>query len=191
MKKEKTIIAIDGVTATGKVAIAREVSRILGYELISSGIYYRHIAYLFLELDVKDFDIGFLKKNNFSLARRISNGNTVLFSKEIDEKLKDIVNNKEIRSFVNEEIKKMVKESKSNGFVIEGRDVGTKIFPRAEIKFFLTIQNGNQEDTIEKRKINNNIIKPSKKAIVIDTTYKNTLQITQKIVSNIWRWKNI
>lgn len=141
---KKIIIAIDGLSATGKSTLAKLLAKKLHYQYIDSGAMYRAITYYFL-------------KNNIALSQKINVNKALLQIKFSFQKNKILLNNqsveKEIRSMevankVSEvatlkEVRKFAVAqqrllAKQKGIVMDGRDIGTTVFPKAELKIFLT-----------------------------------------------------
>lgn len=138
------IIAIDGYSACGKSSTAKLVARTLGYHFIDSGAMYRAVTLFFLKNDVSFNDQSQVEKALESC--RISfDGLSTLLNDE------DVTN--EIRlKYVDERVSEvsaisMVREKmvacqhdmgKKKNIVMDGRDIGTVVFPDAELKLFMT-----------------------------------------------------
>lgn len=128
------IIAIDGYGATGKSTTAKLLAEKLGYNHLNSGALYRWITYNALQqnLDLNDSDIL------FQLAQSLDYNN-------IDYKVlnaQDISNNVTKIAIIPEIRHKMVEiqreYAKGKNIVVEGRDIGTVVFPDADYKFYFT-----------------------------------------------------
>jgi cytidylate kinase len=145
----KVIIAIDGYSACGKSTTAREVARILGYRYIDSGAMYRAVTLHFLDKHVAltnpkevtralgDINIQF-HVNSKGDSETFLNGLTVekkIRKMRISENVSPVSALKEVRQAMVELQRKMGKE---RGIVMDGRDIGTVVFPEAEVKVFLT-----------------------------------------------------
>jgi len=141
------IIAIDGPAASGKSVTAKKVAEELGFMHLNTGSMYRALTLHFIELDVDikneedilealdsfeiRFDSGdpnkiFLSDKDVSLSIR---------SSHIDLKVSKISAVKMVREKL---VYHQRKIANNNNIVIEGRDIGTYVFPKAEFKFFLT-----------------------------------------------------
>jgi CMP/dCMP kinase len=144
----KVIIAIDGYSACGKSTTAREVARILGYRYIDSGAMYRAVTLHFLDKHVAltnpkevtralgDINIQF-HVNSKGDSETFLNGLTVekkIRKMRISENVSPVSALKEVRHAMVELQRKMGKE---RGIVMDGRDIGTVVFPEAEVKVFL------------------------------------------------------
>ena len=133
-KHHKLVIAADGSASSGKTTGARIISKKYGLQFLSSGLLYRYASYQLLKYKPKN-KINYLKQcfKNLSL-KQLNNKN--LHSTEISAHTSIIAKQKKIRHILKIFQKKFSK--KSNKICIEGRDIGTKILPNADIKFFFT-----------------------------------------------------
>jgi cytidylate kinase len=148
----KIIIAIDGTSSTGKSSLAKRISKKLNYLYIDSGAMYRALTYYAIQKK-------FISKNHFDKTKLINDIPNIY----IDFKNNPINNNfevhlngisyeKNIRSLdvsnlvseiatVNELRQQMVRVQHTlglnKGVIMDGRDIGTVVFPKAELKFFL------------------------------------------------------
>lgn len=145
----KIIIAIDGYSACGKSTTARDVARILGYFYVDSGAMYRAVTVYFLEHHIAltnpkeiaralaDIKVTF-KINLEGNTETYLNGLNVerkIRKMEVSEKVSQISAIKEVREAMVEAQRKL---GKHRGIVMDGRDIGTVVFPEAELKLFLT-----------------------------------------------------
>jgi cytidylate kinase len=145
----KIIIAIDGYSACGKSTTAREVSSILGYRYIDSGAMYRAVTLYFLDNHVsltnpKEIDKAL---DQIHLAFHVnSHGATELFlngvnvekkirKMRISENVSPVSTIKVVRQAM---VAQQRKWGKDKGVIMDGRDIGTVVFPEAELKLFLT-----------------------------------------------------
>lgn len=148
----KIIITIDGTSSTGKSSLAKRISKKLNYLYIDSGAMYRALTYYAIQKK-------FISKNHFDKTKLINDIPNIY----IDFKNNPINNNfevhlngisyeKNIRSLdvsnlvseiatVNELRQQMVRVQHTlglnKGVIMDGRDIGTVVFPKAELKFFL------------------------------------------------------
>ena len=131
-KNHKLVIAADGSAASGKTTGAKRISKKYGLKFLSSGLLYRYASYQLLKHKPKN-TISFLKKcfNRLNL-NKLNNKN--LHSPEVSAYSSTIAKEKKIRKVLKNFQKKFVK--KYNKVCIEGRDIGTVILPKADIKFF-------------------------------------------------------
>jgi cytidylate kinase len=150
---KKIIIAIDGYSSCGKSTMAKALAKQIGYRYIDSGAMYRATTLFCLqnqlftgdELDfdrlkktIKNIHISFVKNPETGLSETFLNGENVekkIRSMEIATKVSPVA----AVGFVREE---MVKQQQAMGLgkeiVMDGRDIGTVVFPNAELKIFVT-----------------------------------------------------
>ena len=131
-KYHNLIIAADGSAASGKTTGARLISKKYGLQFLSSGLLYRYASFKLLKHKPKN-TILFLKKNFKNLSLKKLN-NKLLHSPKISAHTSIIAKEKKIRNILKIFQKKFSK--KFNKVCIEGRDIGTVILPKADIKFF-------------------------------------------------------
>lgn len=210
------IISIDGFSATGKSTIAFLLADKLKLKYLNSGSIYRCIALKIMnkEFNVNDSDI-YEKIVNMNIDFKIENNNQRVYLDNIDvtddirkEEVSvftpTFANNPVIKSAIREIQKKIVNEG---NVVIEGRDIGTRIAPNAEYKFYLYCSLDERarrvyNERIKKEKItyeeiyndidkrdkkdilDGNFIKPSN-AIEIDTTNSSCEEILNKMLTYI------
>jgi cytidylate kinase len=145
----KIIIAIDGYSACGKSTTAKQVAAILGYHYIDSGAMYRAVTLYFLENHIaltnpKEVDRALsqihlsLHLNSHSSSDTFMNGVNVekeIRKMRISENVSQVSTIKEVRQAM---VMQQRKLGKDKGIVMDGRDIGTVVFPNAELKLFLT-----------------------------------------------------
>jgi cytidylate kinase len=145
----KIVIAIDGYSACGKSTTARAVSSILGYRYIDSGAMYRAVTLYFLDNHIsltnpKEIDKAL---DQIHLAFHVNaHSQTELFlngvnaekkirKMRISESVSPVSTIKVVRQAM---VALQRKWGKDKGIVMDGRDIGTVVFPEAELKLFLT-----------------------------------------------------
>jgi len=149
----KIIIAIDGYSSTGKSTLAKHLAKEMGYVYVDTGAMYRAVAYYAMKqglIDEKHFDkeglISDLNKIDLNLqfnpklgyAEIFLNGENVesfIRSIEVSNIVSKVASISEIREKLVEQQQKM---SLDKGIVMDGRDIGTVVFPEAELKLFMT-----------------------------------------------------
>ena len=131
-KNHKLVVTADGSAASGKTTGAKKISKKYGLQFLSSGLLYRYASYQLLKHNPKN-SILFLKKcfNHLNL-KKLNNKN--LHSPEISAHTSIIAKNQNIRNILKIFQKKFAK--RFNKVCIEGRDIGTVILPKADVKFF-------------------------------------------------------
>jgi CMP/dCMP kinase len=147
---KKIIITIDGWSSCGKSTLAKHLAKALGYVYIDSGAMYRAITLYFLRNHINWLDTD--QVNNALLEITIAfkfndktqqsevylneeNVEYVIRDLIIAEKVSEIAAIKEVRTFAVAQQQKM---GEHKGLVMDGRDIGTTVFPDAELKFFMT-----------------------------------------------------
>ena len=142
---KKIIVAIDGLAATGKSTHAKSLAKEFNYNYINTGSMYRAITYYALEkrLDqidlisaLPDLSIRFKEENN--LQKTILNDQDItneLHTMRVANTVSIIAAIPRVRKFLVDQQRKM---GIQRGIVMDGRDIGTIVFPDAECKFFLT-----------------------------------------------------
>lgn len=149
----KITIAIDGFSSTGKSTVAKQVAKHLGYVYVDSGAMYRAITFYAMQnglISDDDFNIEALvyqlPKVNISFKFNDSLGfaEVYLNGKNIEKQIRTL----EVSAFVSkvaaipEVRQKLVEQQKemgaNKGVVMDGRDIGTVVFPKAELKIFMT-----------------------------------------------------
>lgn len=207
-------IAVDGPSASGKTTISKIIADNNNLLFISSGILYRIAANFINKEDTDDQIISKLKKIIITYDNKIFyvNGKDIsnrLGRNETSVLASHFAKNINVRNFVNSELRKL---SLNHDVIIDGRDIGTKVLPDADLKIFLTTSvitrvirrkkelNNNNERinflktylTIWKRDWNDlkRKIDPLKKAddaIIISTDNKSIEEIVESIQSLIKR----
>ena len=134
------IITIDGPAGSGKARIASYIAKKWKYYHLDSGILYRRLAYLILKNNIKLSDKkqieNFLAKTN-----TISPQNSIkLRTEKISKAASKIAIYIKIRKYINIQQKNIIqKELKNRGCVIDGRDIGSVVFKKANIKIFVIV----------------------------------------------------
>lgn len=142
------IITIDGPAGTGKTTIAQQIARKLGYLYFDTGAMYRALTYRLLKdrVDLKDPSSLSTFLSHFQFDIQLSNDQKRYF---VDgEDVTEVIRSPEVTKKVSEvSAHPMVREAlvaiqrefgKGKNSVFEGRDMGTIVFPKADIKIFLT-----------------------------------------------------
>ena len=143
----KLIIAIDGPAGAGKSTIASRLARKLGYVNLESGAMYRALALKAIDHDASFDDEGALVKlaenSRIQLEPTIGGNRTLLDGKDISSRIRERdVTEAASRISVHPKVREwMVAHQREmgagGGIVMEGRDIGTKVFPDADLKIFL------------------------------------------------------
>lgn len=151
---KKIIVTIDGWSSCGKSTLAKQLAKELGYVYIDSGAMYRAITLFFLRNHVdwtddkevkaalKKITIEFNCNEKLQQSEIFLNGENVEYVIRdliIAEKVSDVATIKAVRSFAVAQQQKM---GEKKGIVMDGRDIGTTVFPKAELKIFMTADIG-------------------------------------------------
>lgn len=142
-KKKKVIIAVDGPAASGKGTFAKGLAKKLGYAYLDTGSIYRAIAHEVLERggDPQNIDDvePVLQTIKYPLPDAVLN-NPDLRTSKIEKATPHIGGMQEAQAIVKAYQKEFVKNppKNSDGAVLDGRDVGTSVFPNADVKFYIT-----------------------------------------------------
>lgn len=150
---KKIIITIDGWSSCGKSTLAKQLAKKLGYVYVDSGAMYRAITLYFLRNHIdwtdkkevkkalKSINLEFVyndKSENSEMHLNGENVEYVIRDLVIAEKVSDVSAIKEVREFAVAQQQKM---GANKGIIMDGRDIGTVVFPRAELKIFMTADN--------------------------------------------------
>jgi cytidylate kinase len=146
---KKIIITIDGFSSCGKSTLARQLAHKLNYVFIDSGAMYRAITLYFLRNHVdyddkeavlealKNIELDFQYNKETGCSEMYLNNENVEYlirDMLVAEKVSDVATVKEVRECAVAEQRKM---GKKRGIVMDGRDIGTTVFPKAELKIFM------------------------------------------------------
>jgi len=128
------VIAIDGTSGSGKSTVAKLLSKNLNIKLLNTGSLYRAITLECIRqginLDNKDKIVNLTKTFDFSKVNLKG-----LYTEQVSSKVPIIASIPKVREFVRQY---QYKTSLEADIIIEGRDIGTVVFPNAELKFFIT-----------------------------------------------------
>ncbi len=142
------VITIDGAAGVGKTSTAKEVAKRLGYQYFDTGAMYRAVTFFFINQNVDLTSINEVNNSLKSIKLRIdfsSESEMRIFLDEDDISLK--IRSQNVTSRVSavsaiKEVREMMVQiqrsfTKKGNFVVEGRDIGTVVFPDAKYKFYL------------------------------------------------------
>lgn len=146
--KERIVIAVDGHSACGKSTLAKDVAKELQLIYIDSGAMYRAVTLFFIEnsVDLEDQLQVSLALRHIDIEFIKSDGKQLIFLN--GEDISDKVRTQEINALVSHVAKisavrrKLVEIQRAfaekSSIIMDGRDIGTVVFPEADVKFFLT-----------------------------------------------------
>ena len=214
------IVAIDGPAGTGKGTITKLVGEELGLINVDTGAMYRCVALEALRKNVSDTEIEKLEEilKDIKIEFKRENGNIIVFlngedvTKEIrTPKINACVANFAALKCVRDKMTPLQQEmGKNSNIIMEGRDIGTVIFPKADVKIYLdasaeeranrrykqNIENGikrSYEEVLENIKKRDflettrelNPLRKADDAILVDTTHLTIEEVKQKILEII------
>lgn len=150
---KKITIAIDGFSSTGKSTLAKQLANHLGYIYVDTGAMYRAVAYFAMQH-------GYISKDYFDKTLLIQSLNSIklhfVYNHDLgfaemflnDQNVEQQIRTIEVSGFVSlvaevSEVRAMLvnqqqEMGKASGIVMDGRDIGTVVFPNAELKIFMT-----------------------------------------------------
>lgn len=158
--EKKIIVTIDGLSSCGKSTLARQLAKKLGYIFVDSGAMYRAITVYFLRNNIDFKNVKEIKEAienisiDFVLNPKTEQSEIYLNEENVEyiirdlvvaEKVSEVAAIKEVREFA---VAAQQKLGVGKGLVMDGRDIGTTVFPKAEIKFFMT---ANETIRVERR----------------------------------------
>ncbi|MBL4817726.1 MAG: (d)CMP kinase [Deltaproteobacteria bacterium] len=129
------IVAIDGPAGSGKSSVAKALAKALGFLHVDTGAIYRSVAYEALQQDVSLDDEQALAK--IALGLQEINPSPEIRSEQVSQAASKVSQYPAVRTNLLELQRRFGRASKT-GAVLEGRDIGTVVFPDAEYKFFVT-----------------------------------------------------
>ncbi len=138
---KNTIVTIDGPAASGKEKISKFISKKWKLKHLDSGILYRRLALIFLESKI---DIN----NVFEIKKKIKKIKSISYKKSKKIRTEEISNLSSkiavyncVREFINKlQYNFVIKNNNSQGFVIDGRDIGSVVFKRANLKLYIDVK---------------------------------------------------
>ncbi|MAN26322.1 MULTISPECIES: (d)CMP kinase [Mesonia] len=220
---KKIIIAIDGYSSTGKSTVAKQLARALGYVYVDTGAMYRAVTLFamrnqFIGEDffqkekliesLADVQLNFHFNAEKGFAEMYLNGENVeqeIRTMEVSNFVSQVATIPEVRK---KQVQQQHELGKEKGIVMDGRDIGTVVFPNAELKLFMTasaqtraqrrfeelqqkgenvtfdevLQNVKSRDQIDTSRKDSPLIK-AKDAVVIDNSEMSLDEQFEKILS--------
>ncbi|MGM0380660.1 MAG: (d)CMP kinase [bacterium] len=221
-ENKKEVIAIDGPAGSGKSTVAKEVARHLEWDYIDTGAMYRCLCLKALGNDV-DVDneeklVTFLEETEMRMTFEDGELRVYMDGEDVSEAIRDNRVNKKVSRVaalprVREHLVEKQREmGKAGGVVMDGRDIGTVVFPDARYKFFLDasldIRANRRYNELKEKKKDQEIsfqsvveeikerdatdrgradgpLKPAEDAVHIDTSDYNVKEVVEKLLSEI------
>ena len=141
---KRITIAVDGHSSCGKSTLAKDLASALHYQYIDSGAMYRAVTLYFLRHQVDLDQAGSVDKALEQISISFANNNTFLNGEDVEEEIRQMKVSQHVSQVaaVSSVRRAMVLQqqqmNKEGGIVMDGRDIGTVVFPKAELKIFLT-----------------------------------------------------
>jgi len=203
------VIAIDGPAASGKSSVARELSRQLGFVYVNSGAIYRAITWHILQKEIDPEDnkcimqalqsapiTGALQDNELRVVIDNVDPADHLRDDRVNEKVARISQFPEVRQIVSE---KLHRDAHSHNLIVEGRDIGSVVFPDTPYKFYVdaspqvrlqrrAAQGGRDEIAQRDRADSSRLVSPliiAKDAHVIDTSHLAIDEVVGQIIGRL------
>lgn len=145
---KNTVVAIDGYSSCGKSTLAKALAKKLHFIYVDSGAMYRAVTLYFLrnntDLTNHDLIIDALEHIDLNFHSRDYQSHILLNGEEVSEEIRQmpvsesvslIASIKEVRKAM---VRKQQKMGKSKNMIMDGRDIGTTVFPDAQVKIFMT-----------------------------------------------------
>ena len=213
------IIAIDGLAGSGKSSTAKRLSNKIGFSYFSTGKMYRAITCYSIENDlisslpdslincIDKLDINFEKNNLNKILINKKDYSQSIYSKEVNKYVSAISSIERVRNIM-VDLQRIA--GKNNNLICEGRDIGTVVFPNAQLKFYfdadeevrikrrlkelgdknlgsnlenVSIQLKNRDDRDRTRA--NSPLKRAENAILVDTTDKSLDEVFQFVFDKV------
>ncbi len=145
MSEKRIVVAIDGPAGAGKSTLAKRVADKLGYVYINSGAMYRAVALWAIQLGVSLSDMHRLEQlaNEANIRLSVGDGHIFLNGEDVTEQIRDFSVSDAASKVsavpgVRRALLKVQREiAEQHNVVMEGRDIGSVVFPAAQVKIFL------------------------------------------------------
>ncbi|RQO70727.1 (d)CMP kinase [Pedobacter sp. KBW06] len=146
--RKNLVVAIDGYSSCGKSTLAKALAKKLGFIYIDSGAMYRAVTLYFIRnhVDMNDPEVvkDALQHIELNFHSRDYQSHITLNGEEVSDEIRQMpvsenVSEVAANKFVRKDmVKQQQRMGKSKNIVMDGRDIGTTVFPDAQIKFFMT-----------------------------------------------------
>lgn len=223
---KKIIIAIDGFSSCGKSTLAKALAKKLHYAYVDTGAMYRAVTLYFLDNDVDINDREEVKKALSDIEmhfERTPSGNHIFLNgKDIETEIRTMRVAEMVSpvATISQVRRAMVQQQQLMGnrkaIVMDGRDIGTVVFPKAELKIFLTAETdirtqrrydemrAKGQDNVSFEEVKNNLserdlidsnradspLRQAEDAILLDNSYLTPEEQLQKVLDLVYKVKN-
>lgn len=204
-----TVIAIDGPAGAGKSTVARRVAEAVGIPYLDTGAMYRCVALQCLRKDIDANDVSSVSAIAEQISIELIGPSVSLNGEDVSQLIRTsdvagIVSLIAVHSPVRDSMRRQQQQwiQRSGGGVVEGRDIGTVVFPEAEVKIFLTAsplerakrrvdQHGGDIEEVaqsiaERDRIDStredSPLRPADDAVIVDSTGKTIDEVVREIV---------
>ena len=138
---KKIIITIDGPAASGKEKISKYISKKWKFKHLDSGILYRRLALIFLNNKIDFNNVNQIKKKMKQIKSLSFQNSKKIRTLEIGKLSSKIAVYDFVRFFINNLQQDFVRKNKNYlGFVIDGRDIGSVVFKKADLKLYIDVK---------------------------------------------------
>lgn len=146
--KKNLVIAIDGYSSCGKSTLAKALAKTLNFIYIDSGAMYRAVTLYFINNNIdtgnEDKIANALRQIELNFHARDYQSHITLNGKEVSDEIRlmpvseNVSEVSALKLVRHEMVKQQQRMGKSKNIVMDGRDIGTAVFPEAPVKFFMT-----------------------------------------------------
>ena len=207
------IITVDGPAASGKEQISKYISKKWKLKHLDSGVLYRRLAFILLNANIDINSDKEIKKKINQINKISYRKNKKLRTQQISKLSSKIAVNSAVRKFINKLQHEFVKKNKnSKGFVIDGRDIGSVVFKKANLKLYIEVNSEirakrrykqlidtgeksiyrkilkdiNLRDKTDKLRKHSPLVIPKRAHIINNNgSFRNTIQQINKLIMNI------
>ena len=217
LSENPPVIVIDGPAGAGKSTVAREVARQMGLPFLDTGAIYRTITHVMLSKGIPPSDSPELRAALGEFTISFQNGRVFACGEDVTEVIRTPAIDKNVSPYsaipvVRESLLGIQREQGGQGLVAEGRDMGTVVFPDADVKIFLTASPGERaarrhaerlakgeesdyDDILRQVKARDEMdtnraaapLKPAEDAVMLDSTGLDVGEVVSRVVEQVAR----
>ncbi|MDR0652318.1 MAG: (d)CMP kinase [Synergistaceae bacterium] len=217
LSENPPVIVIDGPAGAGKSTVAREVARQMGLPFLDTGAIYRTITHVMLSKGIPPSDSPELRAALGEFTISFQNGRVFACGEDVTEVIRTPAIDKNVSPYsaipvVRESLLGIQRDQGGQGLVAEGRDMGTVVFPDADVKIFLTASPGERaarrhaerlakgeesdyDDILRQVKARDEMdtnraaapLKPAEDAVMLDSTGLDVGEVVSRVVEQVAR----